>query len=258
MADVNAVNESGVNALMLAASSSGKECPQVMKELILQKVDVNFQDAKMWTALHHACRNGKKDAIGYLLQSHANAIALTKDKKTPLMLSIVEGRFDSFDQLMKSRAVREKVQLRDQQQQTALHYAARSGQRQMIKLLVENSAKVNVQDSEGKGAVMLAAEQGHLEVVKYLHKKGAEVHMKDSWSRSSLILACMNSHQAVAVWLVAKHADPCWRDSLSTSALMIAEDLGLSSVRHAIRVHLRHLEEQQQIPDEQFAVEIGK
>jgi ankyrin repeat protein len=83
----------------------------------------------------------------------------------------------------------------------ALYVAARRGQLQVVKWLLEQGAT----DQEGNEALVQAAEQGHVEVLRLLLDKGADV----SGLYGRLTLRRAQGHkEALAVLLSAGASDP--------------------------------------------------
>ena len=79
--------------------------------------------------------------------------------------------------------------------------AAKSGNLEVVKYLVENGADIH---AEKDYALRLAAYNGHLDVVKYLVEKGVNIHADGDYS---LKLATVNGNLEVVKYLVEKGAD---------------------------------------------------
>jgi len=72
------------------------------------------------------------------------------------------------------------VNLVDEEQKTALHRAAESGQDAVVHLLLGKQAKANLRDKSGRTALILAANCGYEAVVNLLLENGAGVNMKEN------------------------------------------------------------------------------
>eukprot|EP00747_Dinoflagellata_sp_TGD_P166138 gnl/TRDRNA2_/TRDRNA2_188449_c0_seq1.p1 gnl/TRDRNA2_/TRDRNA2_188449_c0~~gnl/TRDRNA2_/TRDRNA2_188449_c0_seq1.p1 ORF type:complete len:385 (-),score=105.84 gnl/TRDRNA2_/TRDRNA2_188449_c0_seq1:127-1281(-) len=229
-------NARGVNPLMLCASSSGKEAQDVLKELINRKADINGKDNNGWTALLHACRNGKTEIAKHLMAQGADPSVTTSDHKTALILATAEGKLELVRLLMGMKAVRQQVTEKDALGWTALHYAVKDGHLEISKMLIEQNAKVNAKDLDGKIPLMVACEHGKLDCAKVLAKKGAEINGIDRNHRTALLYAVLNTYEGVALWLLQKYnADAYMKDIQGDTPLTVADDMGLGAFRNAIK-----------------------
>jgi len=234
--DATKVNSRGVSPLMLAASSSGKEAIEVLKELHRRQADIQKRDNNGWTVFLHACRNGKLEVARELLNLDADPSTTTKDHKTSLMLAVMEGKIDLVRELLKLKPVRLQLGERDNLGATALHFAVKGGAVEITKVLLEAQARPNTKDIDQRTPLMWACEHGSMECARSLAKKGAELDSKDKGHRSALLYACLNGYEGVALWLLKKGTDPNAKDVSGDSALSIAQELGLAELKKFIKL----------------------
>ena len=72
-------------------------------------------------------------------------------------------------------------------QYTPLHWAARNGHLEIAEILISRGADLDAEDPDYSTPLYLAAEQGHPKVVEFLISKGAEVNVKSSrWGYTPL------------------------------------------------------------------------
>lgn len=81
---------------------------------------------------------------------------------------------EAFIQTSPERAV--KTCARSEEEETALHLAAREGHVTLVKLLVDSGAEIEARTMLGETALLLAASCGHKEVVQMLLELGANVN----------------------------------------------------------------------------------
>ena len=116
-----------------------------------------------------------------------------------------EGNSHSEDEIKMS-----DVNTQDDDGWTKLHRAARNGQYEEVRWLVERGADVNIKTKYGGGAtaVMMAAWGGHREIVEYLHQVGADINIRAKYTgASALDKAAVRKRYPVCQYLVQAGAD---------------------------------------------------
>jgi len=87
----------------------------------------------------------------------------------------------------------------------ALHYAAASGDCDIIKLLLEKSAYIDAESPNKTTPIMMAARAGHAEAVKLLVEAGADLHLKNDQGLSAADFAAKSEHPEIAEVLHPKN-----------------------------------------------------
>ena len=86
---------------------------------------------------------------------------------------------------------------------TPLHFAARRGNDEIVKVLLENPrVKVDVRDSYGKTALHMACSEGQSSVCQLLLNKGADIKAVTADSTTPLHNAILNGHSQVAAMIL--------------------------------------------------------
>ncbi len=89
-----------------------------------------------------------------------------------------------------------------------LNEAARGGELEIVKALIDQGADVNGRSKDGQTPIMIAAVLGHLETVKYLAEKGADIDVVDEKSMMTPLHAAVAfSYTAMITLLIKKGAD---------------------------------------------------
>lgn len=97
------------------------------------------------------------------------------------------------------------VNARDAFGYTALHYAARSGFRDMCSKLINAFAEVDSRTTSGLVTpLQRASTKGNLDVVRLLVGAGADVRLQDSDGKTALHRSVEEGHVGVAAYLLAK------------------------------------------------------
>ncbi|MBX3355082.1 MAG: ankyrin repeat domain-containing protein [Phycisphaeraceae bacterium] len=109
---------------------------------------------------------------------------------------------------------------------TALHWAARNNNVELIDVLLENGADVRVVERMGRQALALAAESGSVDAMNRLIAAKADVNARDEYGGSPVLWASgLGSPEAVQL-LIDAGADPNIQDSNGMTPLMWAATLG--------------------------------
>ena len=103
-------------------------------------------------------------------------------------------------------------------QDTLLTWAARHGQAEAVRLLLEGGASVGAADSGGATALLLASEEGHVDVVHLLLTEGgASVDQADENGETPLYAASWQGHLEVVRFLLTEgcllYTSPSPRDA---------------------------------------------
>ena len=188
----------GQTVLMYAAYMDQKE---VVKALIAARADVNAVDNKGITALMYATislSNSILDTIKFLIEKGADVNAKDSSGKTPLMWATSKGLADisKLKVLVKAGA---DVNARMKNGWTALMLAAGDYRKEIFEALVEMPGiDVNARTNNGKTALMETARRGLIDPVKLLLKKGADKEAVDKDGKTALDMATEELKTATA------------------------------------------------------------
>ncbi|NXE48803.1 CSKI2 protein, partial [Casuarius casuarius] len=134
-----------------------------------KRLNVNYQDADGFSALHHAALGGSLDLIALLLDAQAT------------------------------------VDIKDSNGMRPLHYAAWQGRVEPVRVLLRASASVNMASLDGQIPLHLSAQYGHYEVSEMLLQHQSNPCLINKAKKTPLDLACEFGRLKVAQLLLNSH-----------------------------------------------------
>ncbi|XP_021270789.1 caskin-2 isoform X2 [Numida meleagris] len=142
-----------------------------MSELLgsAKRLNVNYQDADGFSALHHAALGGSLDLISLLLEAQAT------------------------------------VDIKDSNGMRPLHYAAWQGRLEPVRVLLRAAASVNMASLDGQIPLHLSAQYGHYEVSEMLLQHQSNPCLINKAKKTPLDLACEFGRLKVAQLLLNSH-----------------------------------------------------
>ena len=147
------------------------------RALIQKKADVNAAQDDGATALHWAVYRGNAELVDLLLRAGAKSVA-NREGMTPLAMAALYGNAPIVDRLLKGGVDAKSL---GPNGESMVMFAARNGNPDVIRLLVEAGANVNAREPlRGTTALMWAVEQRHPEAVAALLKAGADPAAKSA------------------------------------------------------------------------------
>ncbi|XP_051490681.1 caskin-2 isoform X2 [Apus apus] len=134
-----------------------------------KRLNVNYQDADGFSALHHAALGGSLDLISLLLEAQAT------------------------------------VDIKDSNGMRPLHYAAWQGRVEPVRALLRAAASVNMASLDGQIPLHLSAQYGHYEVSEMLLQHQSNPCLINKAKKTPLDLACEFGRLKVAQLLLNSH-----------------------------------------------------
>ncbi|CAH1118393.1 unnamed protein product [Phaedon cochleariae] len=121
--------------------------------------------------------------------------------------------------------------------QAALHVAARLGQTQVVKVLLEAGANSDQADVDGWTPLRAAAWGGHTEVVEILVQHNCSLDSVDAENRTALRAAAWSGHEEIVKVLLRHGADANLTDHEGRTALIAAAYMGHSEIVERLLDH---------------------
>ncbi len=203
-ADVNARSSDGSTALLWLAHWNDVDAADL---LLRAGADANAANDFRTTPLSEACTNGSGAFVRLLLKSDANPNTVIATGETPLMTCAKTGSVDAVRILLEYGAAINAKE--PQQSQTALMWAAAERHPDVVSALIEAHADLKAVTRQGFTAMHFAARVGDLETVKLLLAAGVDVNLlTDPGGYTPLLVAAMRAQVDLAVYLLEHGADP--------------------------------------------------
>jgi ankyrin repeat protein len=170
--DVNMRSDDGSTALLWAAHQNDADTAEL---LLAAGADANLANEFRMTPLSQACTNGSDAFVRLLLKSGANPSTPIGTGVTPLMTCAKSGSVDAVKRLVEYGAAIEARETAEHQ--TALMWAASEHQLNVAQALIDAHADLNAHSKAGFTAMHFAARQGDLEMVQLFLAAGVNVNV---------------------------------------------------------------------------------
>jgi ankyrin repeat protein len=169
--------------MLMAAARGGN--PAVILALLQAGAERDARDTEYdQTALHLAARAGNVDAARALLEAGADVMARTGVGPEPPFRRI-GGTQGKGVEKSPARGARPAIP----GGKTPLHYAARDGHLEMVRLLLDAGASIDDRDPNDITPLLLASSNDRVAVAKLLIERGADIQAIDWYGRTPLYAA---------------------------------------------------------------------
>jgi len=172
-ADVNARSTDGSTALLWLAHWNDVESADL---LLKAGADANAANDFRMTPLSQACTNGSFEFVRLLLKSGANPNTAIATGETPLMTCAKTGNVDTVRLLVEYGAAVNATE--PAQSQTAIMWAAAERHADVVSALIAAHADLKAHSKEGFTPIHFSARVGDLESVKLLLAAGVDVNIQ--------------------------------------------------------------------------------
>lgn len=244
-ADVKAANDLGATPLWLACLNGSM---RMAERLLNAGADANAALKTGETPLMTAARSGRSDIVKVLVAHRANVNATEALRgQTALMWASAQQHPDVVKTLLevgasvgaRSRARRQLVNTSnnadysgvievEQGGYTPLLFAARMGDVDSGRILLENGADLNDKAPLGTSALVIAAHSGHRAFAELLLEKGADPNAMDA-GYGALHIAVQRGDTELVKSLLARGADPNAYILRGSPTRRVSADITISS-----------------------------
>lgn len=142
------------------------------------------------TAIIEAAKSQRPDSLRALLKggdpNARNTVAGPEQGMTPLMYAARAGQLNNVKALIESKA---NVTAQAADGRTALIYAAMGDNAAIVTALMDAGAGVDARDEQGVTALMLAAARGDVLTLDLIVRRGANPEFRNKWGDTALLYA---------------------------------------------------------------------
>lgn len=191
-------------SLMMASGLGHRGVVQVLLEH-MEGQGLDRTDRYGMTALNHAARGGHDEVVDLLLERGAQTSIKDRFGRTALMeaadvLKVV--------QRLVGHMGTQRLEEKDQEGKTALHWAAYQGSAAVVSFLLSQGAQASSRDGKDRTALMVAADEGEVGVVKVLAQHEGGRGLNDRCvDGTALHLAVVGGHHEVVRALLLAGTD---------------------------------------------------
>jgi uncharacterized protein len=178
--DVNTRSEDGSTALLWAAHWNDLQTGTL---LVRAGADANAANDFKMTPLAQACTNGNAEFVDLLLKAGANPNTPIGTGETPLMTCARTGSADAVRMLLVHGADANAKE--PNQNQTAVMWAAAQQHPKVLQILIEAGADLKAHTKAGFTALHFAARVGDMESTRTLLDAGVDVNIKSQPDREN-------------------------------------------------------------------------
>lgn len=151
------------------------------------------------TIAHFIAENNFSKLISLLQKRQPELIVKTNNfKRSPLHVAILNRKIETVRELVQ---IPELLEIADEDGRKPIHYAARYGNLEMLKIFA-NYLDLNVTDQSLKTPLHYAAETGNKDTVMYLIQRGANIKQQDNLGFNALHYAANSMNLELIKWIV--------------------------------------------------------
>ncbi len=211
-ADVNATSSDGSTALLWSAHWNDVATAKLLLEA---GADANVANDFRMTPLSQACANASVELVKLLLRAGADPNLRIATGETPVMTCSRTGSVEAVNELIEFGADVNAAE--PEHNQTSLMWAAAEQHPEIVAALIAAHANLTATTDDGFTPIHFAARIGDLESLKLLLDAGVDVNLQtqphEGFSRAGagytpLLIAVLRAHEQAAMFLLDHGADP--------------------------------------------------
>lgn len=214
--DTNIQDQSGETALFDCARK-GKLV--IAKKLISKYAKLDIKNNKNENVLHLAAHKGDLDMVKLFVENGCPVNERTIEGKLPIHYAILAGHRHIVEYLLEVSDV--SMFTLDSNQNTFLHYAARTTNVQMIKYFLDEKLDPNQLNDSFETPLFLAVHFGTKETVKILLEYGAYIEIKNRRFETPKMIAKIHQAHDIYELLISVEESPKYKKRIEDQLLTV-------------------------------------
>ena len=167
--------------------------------------------------MHKAVDNGDLEELKKVIDQKINS--KDQNENTALHKASVQGHLSMVQFLIKIGA---NIEVKGKDELAPLHAAVSNGHLEVVKCLIDNGAQIEANSNDELTPLHYSVSHGYLEITKHLIYKGAKIEAKDKNGSTPLHFAWSDRHLEVAKCLIENGAQKEAMDRNGTVPLHFA------------------------------------
>lgn len=220
-------NSRGLTPLHLAVKLDDEDSTMILLEA---KASPNTQDLSGNTPLHDAVRFNNENMVRILLRENAKPSIRNSLGRLPLHMAVSYAGDTNEKILEYLLVVGSNPNAGDDENETALHYAAEDGKTAICQTLLRMGANPNAVNDRGETPLHCAALYGEVTTIDALLKAGANPNARTVHGETPLIYAAARGKSNAVMSLIEGGADLTVQDEDGCSSLHIAIEGGYRDI----------------------------
>ena len=225
-ADIDAGRDGSYTPLQAAADEGHLAVAQLLVDQGAN-IEADISDDPR-TPLFFAASAGHHQIVDLLLRVHADHEVRDDDGVTPLHAAASMGHLEVVGSLLDIPGINIEA-MTNRHKQTPLHHAAQEGRNNIVRVLLNATARVEAKDRHDKTPLRLAAIAGRADVVRTLLIMGrANIEARGKHGYTALHHATIAGQQDVVEALLHERADPDAKAIDGATALHLCRHAGVA------------------------------
>ncbi|KMQ97513.1 kinase d-interacting substrate [Lasius niger] len=184
--------------------------------------------------------DGTGRKFNFAIRRHSHATLHRSDSMVSLCYRsltsyITDDNLAGLQSFLENKRV--QVDDRDENNSTALIFAATKGKIHFVRELINHGADVNAEDADNWTALLCAAKEGHTEICLELLEHGADLEHRDMGGWTALMWATYKGRSATVTMLLARGADVNAHGNFHISSLLWAAGRGYPDIVKDLIAH---------------------